>query len=951
MDVKDLELISATYRKIMKVNLTTDTYEMIKTDPEETIPEHAKSSLTDFNEWFASTGNIYGNDLERFEDFINVDNLRKHLSDNNHVTVTSYRRKTEQGFRWNTVEIIPAHDYSDDNQTVLICVKDVHERHQEGFALEESQIHHQEIIHALGELNFGIYLVDLQTGILNPVRTSPDVDKLLQSGIRTWEEVLAQTLSLFHPECREEMLDKYSFEALKKSMLAGKEKSKLLCQRMLEGNYHYVTVTAYFHETQEEKKYAILAIQDVDDATRQQIHRSQQQIEYDKEKQESSEIINSLSSLFFSTYYMDIPSDTLQTITQQDDVCEIIGDKTDMTDVIDTYAEHFVHPDYREEYRATINKENFLKNLSEEHPFVAVEYRRIRKTDDDFENYGWVRATVIMTEEKDGKPVKAIYVGQDITESKRREEQEQLALKEAFESAMHANASKSEFLSRMSHDIRTPMNAIIGMTSIATNHLDNPDRVKDCLNKITVSSKHLLSLINEVLDMSKIESGKINLAEEEFTLSDLIESLLTMIRPTTQAKNQHLKFNIGNIEHEDLIGDVMRLQQVFMNILGNAVKYTPEGGDLEVSISEKVSKSYGYGCYEFIFRDSGIGMSEEYIKQIFEPFSRAEDSRVSKIEGTGLGMTIALNIVHMMNGSIQVESEPGKGSQFTVTVFLKQQDTNLPDVEQFANLPVLVVDDDEVACETTCELLESLGMRSEGVLNGKDAIDRVVKAHDSGEDFFAVILDWKMPEMDGVETTEAIRKVIGPDLPIIILSAYDWSTIEAEARQVGVNGFISKPLFKSRLVYLFKKVASGKQIEDPKQPEDSYEELFQGKRILLVEDNDLNREIAIEIIGDTGIQIESVADGKQAVDKYLEMGPNYYDLIFMDIQMPVMNGYQATEAIRNTDQADAKSIPIIAMTANAFVEDVIASKNAGMNEHVTKPLQIEELIACIKRWI
>ncbi len=544
-----------------------------------------------------------------------------------------------------------------------------------------------------------------------------------------------------------------------------------------------------------------------------------------------------------------------------------------------------------------------------------------------------------------------MYTALDVTDSKQKEEKEHQALKEACEAATRANASKSEFLSRMSHDIRTPMNAIIGMTAIAGTHLNEKERVADCLNKITVSSKHLLSLINEVLDMSKIESGKIDLEEEEFQLPALVQNLMTIIRPSVLEKNHDLRIHIGGVEHEDVIGDVMRLQQVFVNILGNAVKYTPPGGKLEVEIAEKPSRLLGYGCYEFVFRDNGIGMSDEYQKKIFEPFSRAEDSRISKIEGTGLGMAIAMNIIRMMNGAITLESELGKGSQFTVTVFLKQGNTAAPDVERFVNLPVLVADDDRESGETACRILDELGMKSQWVLSGMEAVKCVRAAHEMEEDFFAVILDWQMPDMDGIATAKEIRKQVGPDVPIIILSAYDWSRIEEEAREAGVDGFISKPLFRSKLVYLFKQLTGGEENEGLEKAERPLSRNFTGSRVLLVEDNELNREIAEEVIGGTGAMIESVENGRLAVERFEDVEDGYYDLIFMDIQMPVMNGYEAARAIRGSAKKDGKRIPIIAMTANAFVDDVMDSKRAGMNEHIAKPLDFDRLIECMNRWL
>lgn len=671
-----------------------------------------------------------------------------------------------------------------------------------------------------------------------------------------------------------------------------------------------------------------------------------------QEKRDRNYIINAMSSLFFATYYIDLKANTFRMITQKQEVGDVLGVEASCAEGFHRYAEHFIHPDDRQEYLEKMNCENLRNVLNENHPFMVSEYRKVNDgKGNDSEESAWIRATVVLAESEDGEARKALYVAQDVTESKQKEERERRILQEACDAANHANASKSEFLSRMSHDIRTPMNAIIGMTSIAGAHLDDRDRVSDCLSKITVSSKHLLSLINEVLDMSKIESGKINLTEEEFNLSDLVHNILTIIRPSVEAKQHDLKFHIGKVEHEDVIGDVMRLQQVLINILGNAVKYTPQNGHLELEIIEKKSSLFEYGCYEFIVRDSGIGMTPEYLEKIFEPFSRAEDSRISKIEGTGLGMAIALNIVRKMNGDINVESKVNEGSKFTVTVFLKQQNKVMPDTQRLVDLPVLVADDDQYACEAACAVLDEIGMKSEWVLSGREAIVRVEQSHQDGEDFFAVILDWKMPDMDGLETARQIRKAVGEDVPIIILSAYDWSDVENEARQAGITGFISKPLFKSRLVYLFKQIVDENEEKDSSVQEADKEQDFSGKRILLVEDNELNREIAEEVIGNFGVIVETAVDGKQAVDKFKEMGSGYYDLIFMDVQMPIMNGYEATEAIRKSEQEDAAKIPIVAMTANAFAEDAMASKKAGMSEHITKPLDIKQIRECMNYWL
>jgi CheY-like chemotaxis protein/anti-sigma regulatory factor (Ser/Thr protein kinase) len=382
------------------------------------------------------------------------------------------------------------------------------------------------------------------------------------------------------------------------------------------------------------------------------------------------------------------------------------------------------------------------------------------------------------------------------------------------------------------------------------------------------------------------------------------------------------------------------------------VKYTPNGGKIKLSISEKATNQNKVGAYEVVFEDNGIGMSPEYVEKIFEPFSRAEDHRVSKIQGTGLGMTIARNIVRMMGGDIKVESTQGKGTKFTVLMFLELQDEEKPNYEKFIDLPILVADDDKVCCEAACNILDEIGMKSEGVLTGGEAVTRVEQRHAMEDDFFAVILDWQMPEMDGVETARRIRAIMGDEIPIIILSAFDWEDIEQEARRAGVNAFISKPLFKSRMVNLFQTLMGDVHPEDKTAPLIEFEKIdMKGKRVLLVEDNELNAEIATEILQMTGIEVEQARNGAEAVDRFMEIPDDYYDIVLMDIQMPVMNGYEATRAIRALDRAYAKAVPIIAMTANAFAEDVHAAKSAGMNAHISKPLDLDVLARILTKWL
>jgi len=565
----------------------------------------------------------------------------------------------------------------------------------------------------------------------------------------------------------------------------------------------------------------------------------------------------------------------------------------------------------------------------------------------------YMRVSIYMYHDKETDHIRGLFMATDITQVKKRQEEQQQALRAAYEAANHASAAKSSFLANMSHDIRTPMNGIIGMTAIAGAHLDDKERVADCLSKIMVASKHLLGLLNEVLDMGKIESGKIELQDEEFSLSDLVDDLISIVKPQIDAKHHEFCVSVRGIEHEKVIGDSQRIQQVFLNLLSNAIKYTPEGGKVQLILSEKPFHRKDVGCYEIVFEDNGIGMSKEFLERLFDPFFRAEDSRVAKIQGTGLGMTITRNIVQLMNGRIDVKSEPDKGTRFTVTIFLKlQEGEEFVSCDKLADLPILVVDDDEAACESTCEMLNDLGMLGEYVLRGEDAVTCVVARHEADDDFFAVILDWKMPGMDGIEVTREIRRQVGEDVPIIIISAYDWSDIEVSARAAGANAFLSKPLFKSKMVYLFKEILGNKEhLSSFSALQAIRKDHFSGKRALLVEDNELNAEIAGEILGMAGLEIEYAKDGKEALDKMAGAESGYYGIVFMDIQMPIMDGYEATRAIRSLPGDYPRRVPIIAMTANAFMGDVQACKAAGMDEHIAKPLDIDHLFKVLNQWL
>lgn len=554
---------------------------------------------------------------------------------------------------------------------------------------------------------------------------------------------------------------------------------------------------------------------------------------------------------------------------------------------------------------------------------------------------------------KDGKLQKVLFMGQDITKEKREEIKARQALQEACDAANRASQAKTDFLSNMSHDIRTPMNAIIGMTAIAGAHIDQQERVQDCLGKITQASRHLLGLINEILDMSRIESGRFALTEDDFSLSDMIDNLIAINQSDIDFHHHHLSVHLNQLRHENVTGDSLRLQQILTNILSNAIKYTPDGGNIGISISEIPSLSQDVGCFQFVIEDNGIGMTKEFQEILFQPFTRADDKRTGKVQGTGLGMAIAQNIARMMNGKIDVESQLGKGSRFTITVTLKLQETDMTPLEDLIHLPVLVVDDDPVCCESTVRLLKDIGIDGEFVTSGQQAIDIVRARYQQNNNYFAIIIDWQMPEMDGLETTRRIRKIVGPDVTIIILSAYDFSEVEELAKEAGVNTFIAKPLFRSRLLSVMKHITTGDALpmESTTSLDDFSHVNLDGKHILLVEDNALNSEIASEILRMTGAHVDTAENGREALHKFIHSDISHYDLIFMDIQMPLMNGYEATQAIRMLERKDARTTPIIAMTANAFSEDILRAKQAGMDEHIAKPLDMGKLYEVLRKYL
>ena len=609
---------------------------------------------------------------------------------------------------------------------------------------------------------------------------------------------------------------------------------------------------------------------------------------------------------------------------------------------MDFYIEKYVCEEDREMVRQATSREEIEKGLSEGKQY-HVNFRTIRRGQPEYYQMKIVRAGI-----RNGRG--SIVLGIRSVDKEIRSEMEQRGLlKDALMQANRASKAKSVFLSNMSHEIRTPMNAIVGFTSLAMKHIDNRERMEEYLKKIMTSGNHLLSLINDVLDMSRIESGKIRLDEKACSLPEILHSICNIVQADVHAKQLELHIDTLDIRNEDIYCDKLRLNQVLLNLLGNAVKYTGAGGAINMRITEKAGAPDGFAQYEFSIKDNGVGMSDEFVEHIFEPFEREKNSTTSGIQGTGLGMAITKNIVDMMNGTIEVESELGVGSTFTVSfVFRTRKDEKEEQaIPELKNCRALVVDDDFNTCDSVSYMLGQIGLRAEWTLSGKEAVLRTKQASMRKDGYLVYIIDWLLPDMNGIEVTRRVRQVMGDNVPVIVLTAYDWSEIEEEAKEAGVTAFCSKPLFMSELRKCLRTVIGAEeQVEEEK---DGGAVQFKAGRILLAEDNELNQEIAVEILGGAGFTTEVAENGKVAVEMLQRSDPGYYQLVLMDVQMPVMSGYEAVREIRQLENQRLAGIPVIAMTANAFEEDKQEALRNGMDGHIAKPINIELLFTTLNK--
>ena len=661
-----------------------------------------------------------------------------------------------------------------------------------------------------------------------------------------------------------------------------------------------------------------------------------------------TESIKALSRIFVSIVKIDLGKGDCIVIKNGEDKGMDLNGITRLEELCRVLSQRLFAAEDAERLEAFLLSSSLSERLSQQFHL---------RDDFRFKESGWARVSLILDETgSDGLASSCLLSVFDVDREKQEEikkqkavERNNLLLKEALAVANHANQAKTTFLNSMSHDIRTPMNAIIGFTSLAATHIDNKKAVADYLQKITVSSNHLLSLINDVLDMSRIESGRTKLEEKEVRLPDVLHDLRSIVHSSVQGKQLDFFIDTQDVLHENVMVDKLRLNQVLLNILGNAIKFTPARGTVSLRVIENPCPRQGYAEYEFRIKDTGIGMSLEYQQHIFEPFSREESSVVNGVQGSGLGMAITKNIVDMMNGAIAVHSEEGKGTEFTVILDLELAGEAVSQevIPELNNMHALVADDDFNTCSSVSKMLTTIGMRPEWTTSGKEAILRTRYAKESGDEFRAFIIDWLMPDMNGIEVVRRIRSEIGEDTPIIILTAYDWRGIEEEAREAGVTGFCSKPLFLSELREVLSRPFAKREVKDVEK-EVMDMSVFQGKRILLAEDNELNRELAEAIFTEAGFLLEMAENGKLALEMLQAHEAGYYDLIISDIQMPVMDGYELSRQVRRLEDGKKAGIPILALTANAFEEDRQQVMEAQMNGHLAKPIDMEEVLKTIK---
>ena len=799
------------------------------------------------------------------------------------------------------------------------------------------------IIDTLARNFKNVFVANLNSGMARVVRLAEDYDVRavtdVMEGEFPYDPVIKQWIQEnVYPDDREKVAEALAFENLREVFSEQNEYSGTY--RSTEGGklHHY----QFDFRKADDDGNVVAGFQIIDAIVEEHEQQAKRERELEdarlRGEREHAEVVNSLSTIYSTIFSAEIDTRRYSILTSVPLMEETVAASGDFDDAKNRIMELFIEPECWDSMRSFLDLSTLAQRLEDANSITA-EYKAPTGQ--------WMQSRFIV-KKRDGAGTakEVLYVASDITKEKLHDLEQQEALAYALAAAQQANRAKTTFLNSMSHDIRTPMNAIVGFTALAQTHSDDQAQVQDYLGKISTSSTHLLSLINDILDMSRIESGTVKLQEADVHIPDLLHDLRTMIQSLVKAKNQNLFIDTQDVAHEDVVADKLRLNQVLLNIVGNAIKFTQPGGDIIIRLVERPCSLRGYATYEFSVKDNGIGMSKEYLGHIFETFTRERSATVSGIQGTGLGMAISKNIVDMMNGDIKVESEEGKGSLFTVTLNLRIGNAfvEAEPIPELLGAKALIVDDNMDTCRSISKMLRGIQMRPDWATSGKEAVVRAQDAAEMMDEYKVFIIDYLMPDMNGIETVRRIRKVISAEVPIIVLTAYDWTDFESEARQAGVTAFVSKPIFMSELRAVLTQPVAKEGMEGPKAGAGKKETHdYSGKRVLLVEDNELNREIATAILEEAGMTVDSAGDGDVAVAAIDKAPSDRYDLIFMDIQMPKMDGYTATREIRTLSDNRKANIPIIAMTANAFEEDKRKSLESGMNGHVIKPISIETI--------
>ncbi len=931
-----ISALSTIYTTIFKADLTTKRYEILNSVELMSAVAPKEGKFEDVKEEILLA--FMAPDMrEEMREFLDVDTLARRLREVNTI-VHEYRNPEGRWFE--SRFIVSNRNVSGEVCDVLYVARDITEEKFYELDLQNKTREQLKVITALATEYKLLFLVDVnkktwtlfkadRTGITREIFDVIEPCSQYENGIRSYIE------NFVVEEDRPRLLERTTTEAL----LSATPDNDLYFigydRKSEEGIRHCQISSAKFVNDRGED-HIVLGFRDLQNVIERQLKQQALLEEALALSEDKMRVIEAFASIYKEFCVLDLNTFDYKIEGGVKRSEEKRGQVGNFKDLVKKMYLYNLSPEYsRNEEAHAFFDSSTLKDRLKKSAVISHDFKDITGN--------WFSTVFIAKAyDEDGMPSEALFAVQNINEQKIKELEQDAALRDALMVARRASRAKTSFLSNMSHDIRTPMNAIIGFTALARTHIDNTEQVQDYLSKIHSSSEHLLSLINEILDMSRIESGAVKLEESVVHMPDVLHDLRILIQGQISAKHQNLYIDTQDVEHEDVITDKLRLNQILINIVSNAIKYTQSDGDIIIRVTEKLCSIRNYVTYVFDIKDNGIGMSPEFVEHIFDDFARENTSTVSGIQGTGLGMSITKNIVDMMNGTIEVESTLSKGSRFVVTLDFKLADKQasyelLPELR---GARVLVVDDDINTCQSVSKMLRSIQMRPQWSTSGKEAIIRAQEAFEIKDEYKVYIIDYLMPDMNGIETVRHIRKVIGYEAPIIVLTAYDWNAFEDEAREAGVTAFVEKPLFMSEL-----KAVLSKPAETSKSDNNEAEKYnFAGKRILIAEDNDLNREIAISILEDIGFAVDAACDGMEALEILGEASEDHYDLILMDIQMPRMDGYDATREIRALENSKKSKIPIVAMTANAFDEDKQDALIAGMNDHIAKPIDVNTLV-------